>query len=96
MNDIKLVLIVYLDLLNSEVRMKTLEFYCKYIIFYFAMSHLKNAASLPDSAENSCLAYFKNLSDEYSQFTQCAFNYSRPFRVCQVLNVLLNFFIFFC
>ena len=64
--------------------MKALGYFFIYVFFCFQLNDLTFVKSLSDSAENTCIAYYNNLTDEFSDLTHCVAHNSRPFRACQV------------
>ncbi len=55
-------------------------FYLFFFILKLSHSTISNST---DPIVNSCIIYFKDLSEDFSKFTQCITNYSRPFHACQ-------------
>ena len=54
-----------------------------YLFFLFLKLSHSTISNSSYPIVNSCIIYFKDLSIDFSEFTQCITNYSRPFHACQ-------------
>lgn len=59
--------------------------FCYFVLVLCVLksNYASKVSNSSDPIENSCIVYFKDLSEDFSLFTQCVANYSRPFHICQ-------------